>query len=171
MAKGSTDKKSYTPLDTGDERDTPVFSAALSPVAYVPSGVLHEIEASKEHPVITWGTNGDGCAGTNITLHTRPFVIASGRMGVRINSADISAEYITYQLTSLKDEYGFDRTYGANAQNMRSVNVSIPVREDGDFDLKAQLDVVAYYAKAEALRRAISEISSPIRHIRPVSIY
>jgi hypothetical protein len=77
-AKTGWAKAAWPKLSTGNERDIPLYSAARTPVAFVGKKEFGQIaiKASDDEPLISFGANGDGSAGTNFNFvyHTRPFL-------------------------------------------------------------------------------------------------
>jgi hypothetical protein len=126
-------------IDTQNADDIPVYTAAKEPVAYIKKIDSKEpISASENSPLLSFATNGDGSAGRNFVIHTQPFYINVDRTAIAINEPRISLHYLHYQLSDMKERYGFNHSHKANRHNLASVVVEIPVDEMGCFDLLAQ---------------------------------
>ncbi len=137
-------KAKWTKMSIADAEGIPLYTAARDPVARVDKQ-QHEsnaIPASEETPVISFGANGDGSAGTNFVYHTKPFLVSNDRTCVAVVSNDILPKYIYYRLHNMKSDYGFGFRYKANQTNVESVEVPIPVSGDGAFDTAAQREFI-----------------------------
>ncbi len=133
-------------LNTNNEDDIPVFSAGKFPVAYVKrleSKV--PIDASEVLPILSVATNGDGSAGKNFILHTKPFYINTDRIAIRSVNNNIVIEFVMAMLRDIKSEYGFNHAHKANARNLRPIEITIPTNSDGVFDVTKQKDIVEIY--------------------------
>jgi hypothetical protein len=149
-------KTTYGNLDTGNREDTPVFSAARGAVAYVKCKHANKIHASPEHPVISFGANGDGSAGTNFVFHEKPFYVSNDRTCIRLLDNNIEPRYVYYCLRGMKERYGFGHTLKANAQNLSDVTIEVPFA-NGEFDSKKQLEMVETVRQADMAKRRAEE--------------
>lgn len=155
----------YRTLDSGIKEDTPVYSAARAPVAYVKEVNDALIEASTEAPVISFGANGDGSAGTNFVHHTRSFYVSNDRTCIKILDPKIMPEYILYALGTMKEMYGFNHSFKAVKKNLQNVAVEVPVK-DGAYDLATQKLLVERYVKLNALKAGIREQLESLNSMR-----
>lgn len=103
-------------------------------------------------PSLTWGI--DGNFDWYLIKSGIPFHPTDHCGVLRIETSQIDPEYLYYTLRATKNRPGFDRTYRANLENMQQVSVTIPVRKDGKFDLKAQKRIAAKYREIEEGRTA-----------------
>jgi hypothetical protein len=155
-AKTGWTKTSFGKLDTGDEADTPVFSAARRAVAYVQHQHANKINASPQHPVISFGANGDGSAGKNFVFHEQPFYVSNDRTCIRVLDGKIEPKYVYYCLSGMKAQYGFGHTLKANAQNLGDVTFEVPL-VDGEFDSRRQLEMVEIFRQTDMSKRLAEE--------------
>jgi len=133
-------------LNTNNEDDIPVFSASKYPVAYIErieSKV--PIDASEAFPILSVATNGDGSAGRNFILHTKPFYINTDRIAIRSVNNSIVIEFVLAMLRDIKSKYGFNHAHKANARNLRPIEITIPTNSEGIFDVNKQKDIVEIY--------------------------
>lgn len=126
-------------INTGDERDIPVYSAQSAPVAFIKQlkGAL-PVMATPESKILSFASNGDGSAGRNFILHDRPFYISRDRVYIRAKRPDILVEFVSDQLADMKERFGFNHSYKANRKNVGSIEVKLPLSSTGGFDIEAQ---------------------------------
>lgn len=124
-------------LEIKNKKDTPVFSAAKGPIAYVSGDNPGIIIASKEKPLISFASNGDGSAGSNFIFHIEPMYISNDRTCIRILNTEIHPEYVFYALQGMKSIYGFNHSYKATKNNLTEITLEIPVSASG-YDLAYQ---------------------------------
>ena len=163
--KTSWTKAFYRIHDTGDENDIPVFTAASSPVAYVPdlTGGQEAIAASLDYPVLSVASNGDGSAGRNLVVHNRPFYISNDRIAVRLKNEKIDIQFIEYQLRTMSSDYGFDFTHKVTKRNLMSVDVEIPLTESSDYDLRRQQVIVQRHDELRAFQKKLGEYADELK--------
>ena len=66
----------------------------------------------------------------------------------------LDPEYIFYYLRSTRSEYGFDRVFRANLNNVRNlVSVKIPVNKKGEFCILRQNKIAKKYRYIDSLKR------------------
>jgi type I restriction-modification system DNA methylase subunit len=150
-------KNDYAPLDTKNERDIPVYTATLNPVAYFKAGTISKVpyEASKEVPHISFANDGEGTAATNIVFHTQPYYLNTSRSSFSILNENIDPEYIFFSIQDIKRKYGFDFNHKANMANLKKVIIKIPVDLNGEFDLNAQRELAAKNKIVTSLKREL----------------
>jgi type I restriction-modification system DNA methylase subunit len=147
-------------IDTQNQQDIPVYTAAKAPVAYIkPIDGREPVFASAEQPMISFATNGDGSAGRNFVVHTAPFYLNVDRIAVASKNPQIVLMYVCAQISDMKEKYGFNHSYKANRHNLKNVTLPIPVSESGDFDVAAQNIVAAQF-------ELISQIKDEMRGTR-----
>ena len=126
-------------LDSHDINDIPVSTAGQYPVAFVKEiKGKKPIFSSNDTPILSFATNGDGSAGRNFVLHKAPFYINTDRIAISPVRSGISIEYVMVALRNMKEEYGFNHAHKANATNTSSVQVRIPIKDDGELDIETQ---------------------------------
>jgi type I restriction enzyme M protein len=152
-------KNEYSALDTKDSEDIPVYTATLKPVAYFKSGSVKRIPqgASLHDPHISFASDGDGTAGTNIVLHSSPYYINTSRIAFRGLSEKINLKYIFYTIQDIKRKYGFDYKHKATQKNIGKIIIPIPLDFDGNIDLEAQGKIADAYEKIEEIKKSIKE--------------
>ena len=156
-AKTTWTKAQYNSIDTGNDKDIPVFSAAKSPVAYVANKLPSSISASSDNPIISFASNGDGSAGTNFLFHTSPFYVSNDRTCIRIVDDKINPEYVFYSLHGIKQTYGFNHSFKATRNNLDNVTINIPVSKDGKYDVTLQKQLVNRYKKLYTIKKSIED--------------
>lgn len=136
-------KDQYVPKDTAKESDVPVYTAKLEPVAHFKSSAIKRppFPASEADPHISFASDGDGTAGTNIVFHSRPYYINTSRIAFRVVSPDVDARYVFFAIQDIKKRYGFDFKHKATIMNAESIEIKIPIDEFGKFDLAAQKEL------------------------------
>lgn len=151
-------KTEYCKLDTGNPNDVPLYSAARGPVAFVKPKYPGQIAASPEHPVISFGANGDGSAGTNFVFHERPFYVSNDRTCLRVCAPKIEPRYVYFALDGMKERYGFGHAFKATIRNLGEVAFDIPATGNG-FDRRRQQEMVEEFrAAAEAKQLVQAEL-------------
>jgi hypothetical protein len=161
-------RTSLSAIDTHSIEDIPVYTAAKAPVAFI--GILGNkspIQASTEHPMLSFATNGDGSAGRNFVVHNRPFYINVDRIAIDVIDTNISLSYLLCQLVDMKVKYGFNHSYKANRHNLTPVNMDIPVNENGDFDLAAQSIIAEQFSLVNQLK---SEVRAKHQEINNLTV-
>ncbi len=154
----------YSSINTQNTSHIPVYTATLKPVAYVDIQTDAIIDATPERPIISFGANGDGSAGTNFVLHERPFYVSNDRTCLRILDKDINPQYVICKLSTMKRDYGFDFHYKALPKNLSSVSLSIPVNEKGLFDLRKQINIAAKLTSLSVLQDTIRIEVEQLKH-------
>lgn len=155
-------------IDTRNPSNIPVYTAAQAPVAYVePIKGKIPIEASEEVPLLSFATNGDGSAGRNFVVHTIPFYLNVDRMVVMVENPQLHLPYIYAQISDIKKRYGFNHSFKANRHNLDSVTLSIPISEDGAFDVEAQKAIAAQFELVGQLK---TEIGAKRDHVKTVPV-
>lgn len=145
-------------IDTHQEKDIPVFTAGKDPVAYI--NVLKSkepIPASDEHLLLSFATNGDGSAGRNFVVHNRPFYINVDRLAIDVKDKNILLSYIYSQLFDMKEKYKFNHSNKANKHNLVSVNIDIPVDENGNFDIEEQTVMAEQFLILNDMRNEVAQ--------------
>jgi hypothetical protein len=145
-------------IDTQLESNIPVYTAGKEPVAFI--GVINgkePIEASSEHPVLSFATNGDGSAGRNFVMHVRPFYINTDRKAVAVKDNTILLPYLYAQLADMKEKYGFNHSRKANRNGLAAVVLNIPVHGDGTFDVAEQSAVAEQFSVLSDMRHELKQ--------------
>ena len=139
-------RKQYAVLDTKNPQDIPVYTAARKPVAYFNSFKSEPLKCSKEAPLISFASDGDGTAGTNIFYHESPFYINTSRRVFSIKNAEINPLYVYYYIQDMKKQYSLDFRVKANNSYLEQIVICVPVK-NGKIDQDMQLKFIEYYQK------------------------
>ncbi|MCG8762944.1 N-6 DNA methylase [Tenacibaculum finnmarkense] len=133
----------YAVLDTENESNTPIYTATLNPVAYFKENSVKRKpnEASIDKPHISFASDGDGTAGTNIVFHQKPYFINTSRLAFKITNDKIDAEYIFFSIQDIKKKYGFDYKHKATLKNIDKIKIKIPINNKKDFDISIQKEI------------------------------
>lgn len=148
-------RKEYSKYDTGNENDIPVYTAAKKPVAHVKPLSVKPIFASDNEKHISFATDGDGTAGTNIFLHSTSYYLNTSRASFKILNHKIKPEYVFYYMQDIKKKYGFDYKHKANQNNISEIEILIPVDENDEFDINKQNDFINHYLKMINIKEKI----------------
>lgn len=147
----------WTKLNTEKTDDIPLYTAAREPVAFVDKNTYEgkSISATSQSPVISFGANGEGSAGTNFVFHTRPFLVSNDRTCIAVVSDRLVPKYVYHRLHNMKRDYGFGFRYKANQNNAGSVEIPVPIRDDKTFDVDYQQEYVVKTDLIQYRREAI----------------
>ena len=148
-------KTDLVKIDTGNIDNIPVFSAAKQAVAYVNCEHRAIIMASKEQPLISFASNGDGSAGANLIFHTSPFFVSNDRTVIRIVNPKINSKYVFHQIQDMKKRYGFNHAIKATKNNLGRVIVNFPITETNDFNFDMQSQIAERYEQIESIKRLL----------------
>ncbi|MCL2215969.1 MAG: N-6 DNA methylase [Defluviitaleaceae bacterium] len=149
-------KKQYSKLDTGNTSDIPVYTAARKPVAYFKATEeMQPIRASDENAHISFASDGDGTAGTNVFLHKGDYFINTSRKVIEILEKNILPEYIFYYLQDMKKKYGFDYRFKATEHYLSQVIINIPIDENGDFSVTNQQKYIDLHKKLQETKTGV----------------
>ena len=123
--------------------DVPVYSAnARSPMGFVKEPRPRD---TFEEPSLIWGI--DGVFDWNLIPEGQAFVPTDHCGRLRVLDPTLDPEYLLYALRATRSEHGFDRVYRASLTNIAEVTVSVPIREDGSFDLDRQQELANKYRR------------------------
>lgn len=159
-------KNSFTTLSLGDEKyfsleigmrvlkkDTlekgiPVYSAnVLIPFACIATSNLIDFSTDS----ILWGIDGNfdwNRIPSNVSFASTDHC---GRM--LLKSKLLDPEFVYYNLQATRLEYGFDRVFRANLENVRKlVTIKVPVKKNGQLDIDAQKQIAKRYRELNLLK-------------------
>lgn len=130
----------------------PVFSAnVIVPFGYV--------SAPKCFPSIynsvLWGI--DGNFNFSVVPKGRKYIITDHCGAIDILTEDIIPGYLLYALQEEKRNNDFDRSFRASLTNIRKLQVRIPVRDDGSFDVNEQQRIATDYKELHRLKEHLEE--------------
>lgn len=146
--------------------DIPVYTANKEPVLFVSKLTKNPIDASLEHPVISFANDGDGSAGRNFVFHTSPFYINASRTVLIVTDPKILPEYLLSQIFDMKEKYGFNYGFKANKHNLDVVMIEVPVDEQtGEFDISMQKHIVSSVFEIKNVRDVLIEKCTSIASV------
>lgn len=131
----------------------PIYSANVArPFGFVAQS--HLISFDKDS--LIWGIDGNfdwayipkGIV-FDITDH-------SGRL--QIKSPDILSEYAYYRLRESSTAYGFNRTFRASLENIKSVSINVPINDKGEFDVVTQIKLIQKYRKIDSIKYKLTKL-------------
>ena len=142
-------------LNTDNPDDFPVYTAGQEPVAFIKRLPKEPFGANVDNPVLSFATNGDGSAGRNFVIHTKPFYVNTDRIVVQVLRKDISPQYVRVALNDMKEKYGFNHAHKANFHNLAPVTIQLPVKSNGCYDLEQQEIMVEIFNYLEDMRKSL----------------
>ena len=90
-------------------------------------------------PSILWGI--DGNFDFNIMPMDVPFETTDHCGTIRILESGIIPEYMLYALHLYRQRENYNRSFRASLTNIRRIKISIPMMDDGSFDMECQQEV------------------------------
>jgi len=106
-------------------------------------------------PYVIWGIDG------NLRFRAMPagtlFATTDHCGAAKILNPQVDPQYLAYVLERTKHLYGFDRGLRASLINMKNVEVSIPIDENGDYDLQAQQQLATAFTFMNVMRRELQQ--------------
>lgn len=150
-------KAQFRDMDTGSSSDIPLYTATQEPVAFIGATTAKPIPASEESPVISFGANGDGSAGTNFVYHTQPFFVSNDRTCLRITNSLLLPKFIYFKLHGIKKLYGFDFNYKATPQNASQISIDVPVFPNGKFDVSSQQRLIESSHRYQIIKKRVDD--------------
>ena len=132
--------------------DIPIFSAnVFKPISFHNKSNISDFN----NDFVIWGIDGD--FEFNFIKKDEKFVTTDHCGAIRIKDPNILPEYLISQLYSVKHKYGFDRALRASLKNMKSIEIEIPIDENGKWDVHTQQSVVDKFTLIKELRKKIIE--------------
>lgn len=162
-------KKEYALIDTKKDTDIPIYTATLNPVAYLGAKSMTKSphNASPHDPHISFASDGDGTAGTNIVFHDKPYFVNTSRLAFKIKNQYLDAEYIFFAIQDIKQKYGFNYKLKATLKNIALIKIKVPVGKNGEFDLECQRDIVE---KSKMIRDLKADLAGQFSKISTAKI-
>ena len=135
------------------EAGVPVYSANVTvPFGYTEKSNLNDFSL----PSLLWGI--DGVYEWGYVPPGKVFASTDHCGVLTVQEDSLLPKYVYYALKTSKNQYGFDRTYRANLANVKeSVQVRVPVKANGQFDVEAQRRIVNKYERIEQIQMAFRE--------------
>ena len=138
----------------------PIYSANVK----MPVGYHNKSNISNfNNNFVLWGIDGD--FEFNAIQKNEPFVSTDHCGVIRIIEKDILPEYLMLQLESVKHIYGFDRGLRASLKNMKTVEIKLPINENGSFDVNHQKEAVSKYLSHTELKSRINSYKRQLKEI------
>ena len=157
-------EEQYRELNTKNEADIPLYTAKLYPVAYLNLKSNKLFKATPEEPLISFGDDGDGTAGTNIIFHISNFYNNASRKVLKILNQDILPEYVFCRLQDMKQKYGFNHIYKCNENNLSNVIIEIPINDDGSINIEKQKEYSKRYTYIAEQRKQFIDLLKRIEN-------
>ena len=143
-------------LELASHRIFPCTPQLRRPVAFVETENGSLIECAEDKPLFSFGANGDGSAGTNFIIHRPPPYVSRGRTVVHVKTLNDPARIRV--LPAANHEARIRVLFlltSAVPTNLDQVMPDIPLTPNGDFDVKAQREVVERYEEVMTLTRML----------------
>lgn len=109
--------------------------------------------SSFDLPSIIWGI--DGIFEWGYIPQYQEFATTDHCGRLQVLDSNILSEYVYYQLRETTSLYGFNRTYRASLQNIKLVEIDIPINKNGDFDINAQSELIKKYREIDNIKHRL----------------
>ena len=141
----------------------PAYSSnVFSPFVYTAYSNVEDFSV----PYVLWGI--DGTFEFNVMPIGEKFAYTDHCGVIKIKNPKINPYYLAYTLEENKHKYGFDRGLRASLSNIKSVKVSIPVDDSGEFDESTQSRIADSMLGMRQIRDNLSEKRTNIADIKVV---
>lgn len=138
----------------------PIFSAnVLTPFGYHNKSNIDNFN----NDFVLWGIDG-GFEFNYIKKGTK-FVTTDHCGAIRIKNDEILPEYLIYQLNSVKHKYGFDRSLRASLKNMKTIEIQLPIKANGELDIERQKKIVEKFLLVSELTHTISSYKKKLNSL------
>lgn len=146
----------------GCEHGVPVYSANVkAPFACISVSNLSDFERDS----LIWGI--DGIFDWNRIPKGVAFATTDHCGRVQIKSKELDSEYIFYLLQATRLEYGFDRVFRANLENVRGqITVKIPIDNNGQFSIPRQKEIAKRYRELNGLKKKTALMLNSLCSVR-----
>lgn len=128
----------------------PLYSANVhKPFWFVESSNISDFSS----PYILWWIDGD----FDFSIQEIGSVFATtDHCGcIKILDQNIYPGYLLYVLRIAKTIYNFDRSLRSSLENISKIEIPIPIKENGEFDLEKQKEIARKYEKLEKVKDRI----------------
>jgi restriction endonuclease S subunit len=140
----------------------PAYSAnVFEPFGYVEDSNISDFK----YNYILWAI--DGNFESSIKHIGKKFATTDHCGTIKILDPSISPEYLLNCLNLKKYELGFDRSFRPSLSNMENVNVTIPVNDDGTFDVVEQDKATTKY---EQIRKTMNPVRSAYERLTNITL-
>lgn len=149
--------KKDTTVESGN---VPLYSAnVFTPFRWISTSNINEFE----RPSILWAI--DGNFEFNLLPLEQPFATTDHCGTIQILNKDVVPEYLLYALQVRKIEESFDRSFRASLSNMRRFTITIPIKQDGSFDVEAQTKIASAYFAIVEKKTKLKDIKQLVNNI------
>jgi len=139
----------------------PIYSAnVFKPMGYHNSSNIEDFNFNK----VIWGI--DGNFEFNTIEHGVPFRTTDHCGTINILNDNILPKYLMSELESKKHLYGFDRGLRASLKNMKNIEITLPILDDGSFNIEYQEDRIKKFNVVNDLKSQILKYKQKIKDIR-----
>lgn len=125
----------------------PVYSAN-------PNKIFGRVEKSNlqsfDSDSIIWGIDGNFEWG--FIQEGQEFATTDHCGRLIVNHPSLLSEYVYYQLRESSSSYGFNRTFRASLENIKSVSINVPIDKNGDFDIESQKELIKKYKEIDLVK-------------------
>ncbi len=144
-----------------DDTKIPLYSAnAIEPMGFVENSRITDFG----HPAILWGIDNSLFNYRLIPAGQR-FATTDHCGTVQIIGASVVAEYVLCELSRLRDEMSFDRSFRSSLTNMRQLVIKIPTKSSGEFDVEAQKAIAERFTALQENQRTLQEAKARLDDI------
>jgi len=142
--------------------DIPVYSANV----FNPFGFLEKTNINDfSHNYLLWGI--DGKFEFNIIKKDTKFATTDHCGAIKILNDTILLEFLLYELELQSHVLGYDRTLRPSLTTMKKVSIKVPIDKKGNFDKKAQIEIVKKYI---SLKKIKNNIGNEIEDLTNITI-
>ena len=111
-----------------------------------------------------WGI--DGNFEFNYIKKNIPFLTTDHCGTIRILDERILVEYLLIELERCKHIYGFDRELRSSLKNMKNIEISLPLLDNGDIDLNTQMSIIEQFNIIKELKNKIKDYREQIKNLK-----
>lgn len=139
----------------------PIYSAnVFSPMGFCNKSNIDNFDTD----TVLWGI--DGTFEFNTIKKNIPFSTTDHCGAVKILNNEILSTYLMIKLEESKHIYGFDRGLRSSLKNMQNIQIEIPILSNGDFDIKAQEEIIEKYNLIDDLKSKVAEYKQTIKDLK-----
>lgn len=139
----------------------PIYSAnVFSPMGFCNKSNIDNFDTDS----VLWGI--DGTFEFNTIKKNIPFSTTDHCGTVKILNNEILSKYLMIKLEESKHIYGFDRGLRSSLKNMQNIEIKIPILLNGNFDIKAQEEIIEKYNLINDLKLKVVEYKQTIKNLK-----
>lgn len=146
----------------GIEGTIPIYSAnVFKPIGFHHTYVILNILIL----IMCFGI--DGNFEFNYIKKNIPFLTTDHCGTIRILDERILVEYLLIELEKCKHIYGFDRELRSSLKNMKNIEISLPLLDNGDIDLNTQMSIIEeQFNIIKELKNKIKDYREQIKNLK-----